>query len=248
MTNDSTVLAKIEHALRSAKPGLPAQLKMMPYPFPDRRSYAEVKGRAFAAEVDPQAKPGAPSAVDPRAKPGAPAAVEDVCLKAGVMLLLYPRDGSWHLPLILRTNTVMHHKDQIGFPGGQLEPGENFVQAALRETWEELGVAPKRLRVIGELTPLYIQPSNFCIYPVVAAADGPIAFTPHPGEVAQIIEVPLVHMMDPRNVREEKGTIRGELLNIPFYAYKDHKIWGATAMVLAEFLDILFFPRPNKIK
>jgi 8-oxo-dGTP pyrophosphatase MutT (NUDIX family) len=227
MTNDSAVLAKIEHALKSAKPGLPAQLKMMPYPFPDRRSYAEVKGRAFAAEVDP------------RAKPGAPAAVKDICLKAGVMLLLYPRDGSWHLPLILRTNTVMHHKDQIGFPGGQLEPGEDFVQAALRETWEELGVAPKRLRVIGELTPLYIQPSNFCIYPVVAAADGPVAFTPHPDEVAEIIEVPIDHMMDPRNVRKEKWTIRGEIRNVPFYAYKDHKIWGATAMVLAEFLDIL---------
>ncbi len=206
MTNDSEVLAKIEHALKSAKPGLPAQLKMMPYPFPDRKSYAEAK---------------------------------DTCLKAGVMILLYPRDGSWHVPFILRTSTVMHHKDQISFPGGQLEPGEDFVQAALRETSEELGVAPKRLRVIGELTPLYIQPSNFCIYPAIAAADGPVAFTPHAGEVAEIIEVPLDHIRDPRNVCEEKWKVRGELLNIPFYAYKKHKIWGATAMVLAEFLDII---------
>jgi 8-oxo-dGTP pyrophosphatase MutT (NUDIX family) len=240
MTNDSAVLDKIEHALKSAKPGLPAQLKMMPYPFPDRRSYAEVEGRAKGSPLARVNYRRASTAeADPRAKPWAPAAVEDVCLKAGVMLLLYPRDGSWHLPLILRTNTVMHHKDQIGFPGGQLEPGEDFVQAALRETWEELGVAPKRLRVIGELPPLYIQPSNFCIYPVIAAADGPVAFTPHPGEVAEIIEVPLDHLMNPRNVREEKWTVRGELLNIPFYAYKDHKIWGATAMVLTEFLDIL---------
>jgi 8-oxo-dGTP pyrophosphatase MutT (NUDIX family) len=181
----------------------------------------------------------------PRPRPGQTVypEAEANSIKAGVMILLYPRHGCWHLVLIRRPSTVLHHKDQIGFPGGQIEPGENFVQAALREAREELGVPPERLRVLGELTPLYIPPSNFFVYPVVAAADGPLSFTPQVEEVAEIIEVPLDHLRDPGTVREETRTIRGERVKVPFYAHGHHKIWGATAMVLAEFLDVLNLSR-----
>ncbi len=195
--------------LLKAKPGLQAQLKMVPEPRPGQKVYTEV---------------------------------EETCLKAGVMVLLYRRQDAWHIVLIRRPSTVFYHKDQIGFPGGQLEHGENFEQAALRETWEELGVEPDRIRIIGSLTPLYIPPSNFCIYPVVAAADVPLNFKPHPEEVAEIIELPLSQFMDPHRVRRETWMTGGQPIEVPFYAFGHHKIWGATAMVLAEFLEIFESP------
>ncbi|MDP2914762.1 MAG: hypothetical protein Q8O91_04850 [Candidatus Aminicenantes bacterium] len=72
-----------------------------------------------------------------------------------------------------------------------------------------------------------------------AAVDGPLSFTPQANEVAEVIEVPLDHLLDPATVHEETRTIRGETVNVPFYAHGSHKIWGATAMVLAEFLDVV---------
>jgi 8-oxo-dGTP pyrophosphatase MutT (NUDIX family) len=191
--------------LHQAKPGLQAQLKMVPEPRPGQKVYIEV---------------------------------EATCLKAGVMVLLYRRQDAWYMVLIRRPSTVLYHKDQIGFPGGQLEPGENFEEAALRETWEELSVDRDRIKIIGHLTPLYIPPSNFCIYPVVATLSEPPSFKPHPEEVAEVIEMPLGHLMDPRNLRRETWTIGGQPVEVPFYGFRHHKIWGATAMVLAEFQEI----------
>lgn len=165
--------------------------------------------------------------------------VEETSLKAGVMILLYEGDDEACLVFIRRPSTVLHHKDQVSFPGGRIEDGEDFVRAALRETWEEIGVPIDRVRVLGGLTPLYIPPSNYCIYPVVGTAAGQLPFRPQPEEVAEIIEVPLSHLRDPRNARRETWTIRGETTEVPFYAFGPHKIWGATAMVLAEFLDVI---------
>lgn len=165
--------------------------------------------------------------------------VEDSCLKAGVLILLYPRDGETYLSLIRRTGLVFHHRDQIGLPGGRLEAGEDFVRAALRETHEELGIAPEGLKVIGDLTPLYIPPSNFCAYPVVAVASATPDFRPDPREVAEVIEIPLWHLADPDRAGRETWLAGGRSLEVPFYAFGRHKIWGATAMILSEFLEIL---------
>jgi 8-oxo-dGTP pyrophosphatase MutT (NUDIX family) len=190
-----------------------------------------------------QKKPGlkAQLTMAPHPRPGQRihTEAEETCLKAGVMLLIFPRDKEFRLVLTRRTATVLHHRDQIGFPGGQFEPGENSERAALRETLEEIGVPSQKLKIIGTLTPLYIPPSNYCIYPVVSAADESLLFRPFPDEVAEIIEVPLRHFLDPRNIRRETWTIRGEAVDVPFYAFAHHKIWGATAMVLAEFLEVL---------
>lgn len=165
--------------------------------------------------------------------------VEDSCLKAGVLLLLYHRGGLPHLVLTRRTEQVLHHRAQISLPGGRIEPGESRSQAALRETKEELGISLENIRLLGELTPLYVPPSNYCIYPVVAAAADAPDFSPHPEEVAEIIEVPLGHLLDTRNTVRETWLIRGEPVVVPYYSYKEYKIWGATAMILAEFLDLV---------
>ncbi len=165
--------------------------------------------------------------------------IEASCLKAAVMILLYPREKAPHIVLMRRTSNVLHHKDEISLPGGRLEAGEDAVLAALRETEEEIGAPRDRVRIVGKLTPLFIPPSNFCIYPVVGTADGPLDFVPERSEVAEIIEVPLAHLTDPASARKEDWTLRGRTVEVPFYAFGPHKIWGATAMVLAEFLALL---------
>jgi 8-oxo-dGTP pyrophosphatase MutT (NUDIX family) len=164
---------------------------------------------------------------------------EASCLKAGVMLLMYLNGDEPSIVLTRRTSTVLRHRDQIGFPGGQLEGSEDGVAAALRETSEEIGVPPGLIEVVGTLTPLYIPPSDFCIYPVVGTARGDLAFTPEPSEVAEILEVPLACLMDPASARTEPWELAGRTVDVPFYAFGKDKIWGATAMVLAEFLALL---------
>lgn len=165
--------------------------------------------------------------------------VEDSCIKAGVLVLLYPWRSRLHLVLTRRTARVDLHQAQISLPGGRQEQGESFEQTALREAHEELKITSGSIRVLGELTPLYIPPSNYCIYPVVAATNKRPDFRPSTHEVAEVIEVPLDHLLDPKNVRKEVWTIMGAEAMVPFYLFKGHKIWGATAMVLAELVELL---------
>ncbi|OGD28261.1 MAG: coenzyme A pyrophosphatase [Candidatus Aminicenantes bacterium RBG_19FT_COMBO_59_29] len=163
----------------------------------------------------------------------------DTCLRAAVLVLIYPRGDGFSLVLTRRTSRVAHHQAQISFPGGQMDKDESPVETALREAEEELNIMPAEVRVLGELTPLYIPPSNYCIYPVVAAAERRPDFRPSPHEVAEVIEAPLAHLLDMKNIKREKWPLRGMIVTVPFYFFKGHKIWGATAMVLAELLDLI---------
>ena len=188
-------------------------------------------------------KPGldAQLKMSPRPRPGHRKyyELEASCTKAGVLVLLYPRDDNLFLVLTRRTEKMRYHQAQISFPGGRQDPGEDLVQTALRETREELGVQPDSPRLLGLLTPLYIPPSNTCIYPVVASLPTRPEFIRSPLEVEEVIEIPLTHLRDPVNVHEEIWTIRGVPVRVPFYLFKGNKIWGATAMVLAELLELL---------
>jgi 8-oxo-dGTP pyrophosphatase MutT (NUDIX family) len=165
--------------------------------------------------------------------------VGDACLRAGVLVLIYPRETGLHLVLTRRTAHVVHHQAQISFPGGQMDENESAVETALREAEEEINVRPEEVRVLGELTPLYIPPSNYCIYPVVAVSGKRPDFRPSPHEVAEVIEVPLNHLRDPHNTQREKWPLRGRDVVVPYYFFQGHKVWGATAMVLAELLDLI---------
>jgi 8-oxo-dGTP pyrophosphatase MutT (NUDIX family) len=165
--------------------------------------------------------------------------VEDTSLKASVLVLFYPREGNLHLVFTRRTDNVDFHKGQISFPGGRLEAGEGLEQAALREAQEELEIDPDSVRILGMLTPLYIPPSNYCIYPVVALTESRPDFRPSQIEVAELLEIPLDHLLSPQNVRREMWAIMGADVEVPFYAFGEHKIWGATAMVLAELLEMI---------
>ncbi len=165
--------------------------------------------------------------------------VEDSCIKAGVLVFLYPWRGQLYLVLTRRTEQMVFHQAQISFPGGRQERGESIEQTAIREAQEELKIQPKSIRILGKLTPLYIPPSNYCIYPIVATADARPDFHPSRQEVAEVVEVPLGHLLDAQNISKETWTLRGESIEVPFYFFKGHKIWGATAMVLAELVSLL---------
>jgi 8-oxo-dGTP pyrophosphatase MutT (NUDIX family) len=187
--------------------------------------------------------PGLPAQLRmvPEPRPGTKAyfEVEGTCLKAGVLVLLYKRDGGLRLLLTRRTDRVLHHRGQISFPGGEQHPGESLEATALRETQEELGLDLASVRIMGKLTPLYIPPSNFCIYPTVAFLPGRPEFRPQPDEVADVIEAPLEYFLGPGIIRSETWDLGDRTAVVPFYEYDGHKIWGATAMVLAEFLALL---------
>jgi len=161
------------------------------------------------------------------------------CRRAGVLLLLYPGDEGLCLVLTRRTESVRSHQGQISLPGGSLEPGETAVEAAVREANEELSVDPSALTILGQLSPLYIPLSGFCIYPVVAYAARRPAFVPSDIEVAEVIEEPLDHLLDSDTCAEEVRQLRGQEVRVLFYRIGAHKVWGATAMVLCEFVALL---------
>ncbi len=159
----------------------------------------------------------------------------------GVLALLYCRQDELCVVLTRRRDNLNNHAGQISFPGGRREGSESLRETAVREAHEEIGVNPEALTILGALTPLYILPSDFEVHPTVAwhgNGERPI-FTPNDDEVAEILETPLHHLMNPATRAEEIWTIRGYNLRVPFYVVQGHKVWGATAMMLSEFVERL---------
>lgn len=151
---------------------------------------------------------------------------------AGVLILLYPHNGAWHFPLMKRVEDGLVHSGQISLPGGSQEAGESLRETALREASEEIGVTCDE--VIGELSTIYIPPSNFLVTPTVGCVDRRPEFRLDSREVAELIEVPLTMLFDPNVVKREPWTLRGMQVEVPFYQIGPHKVWGATAMILSE--------------
>jgi 8-oxo-dGTP pyrophosphatase MutT (NUDIX family) len=157
--------------------------------------------------------------------------------QGGVLILLYEKMGQPHLVLTRRRDDLQSHAGQISFPGGRREIGETLQTTAFREAYEEIGIPPAELDFLGRLSSLYIPPSDYEVHPFVAwYKNGRPHFTPQESEVAEILEVPLSHLLDPNTRVEESWEIRGFQLNVPFYLVSGHKVWGATAMMLSEFL------------
>ena len=175
-------------------------------------------------------------------RPLQPLTPRDRPRQGGVLLLLYPADGSGELTLVLtrRTDSVANHKGQISLPGGSVDPADpSTAHTALREACEEIGVCTDELRLLGRLTPLYIPPSDFRIHPHVAYLPRQPRFRPQPDEVAELLEVPVAHLLDEHNTAVEEWIIDGRPRRVPFFFIHGYKVWGATAMVLAEFTAVL---------
>ena len=211
----------VRQALSAPLPGVEGQKKMAPQP--------------KSGEIDRWARPAD-------------------CREAGVLLLLYPyanngRTAELHLALTRRTEYPGVHSGQISLPGGRREGQESRQAAALREAMEEVGVIPDRLEMIGQLSPLYTPPSNFCIYPHVAFAASRPNFRLESKEVAALLEPPLRLLLNPANCREELWHFeRYGPRRVPFFDVDGHKVWGATAMILSEFLTLLTVRALKKIR
>ena len=159
---------------------------------------------------------------------------------AGVLLLLYPQGGEHHVLLTKRTSHVDDHKGEISFPGGAFHPGvdANLQHTALRESAEEVGVITDHVEVLGELDDTPTR-SNYLIFPFVGVLRQPQVFVPRPVEVAEILEVPLRVLQDPRTLHSEPREYAGRLVTDAYYLYQDHVIYGATARILQQFLGLL---------
>lgn len=135
------------------------------------------------------------------------------------------------------------HTGQVSLPGGSVDVGETFEDAALREAQEEVGVDTRRVSLVGRLTPLHIPVSQFLLHPVVGVADARPVFQTAEWEVARLLEVPITLLADPGTMRTERRE-RQSLGNVvevevPYFAVDGEKVWGATAMILAEFLAVI---------
>ena len=162
--------------------------------------------------------------------------------KAAVLVLFYPSEiGNTKFILILRKTYKGVHSNQVGFPGGKYEKGDdNFKNTALRETEEEVGVPRDSVTVLKKLTEIYIPPSHFFVQPYFAITKVTPQFIAQEDEVEAIIEVDLDHFMDDAVIISKTLTTSyAKEIDIPAYLINNHVVWGATAMMLSEVREIL---------
>ena len=161
--------------------------------------------------------------------------------QAGVVALFYPgRDNKTYFVLILRKTYEGVHSAQVGFPGGKLEEqDESLQQAAIRETFEEVGVPENTIEIIRDLSKVYIPPSNFYVFPYLGFAHDTPIFRKQEDEVEAIIEVPLHSFLDDDAlIKKAVKTSYSVEVEVPAFKLNEHTVWGATAMMLSEIKDL----------
>ena len=157
--------------------------------------------------------------------------------QSAVLIPLYERDGAPQLLFIKRTDRVRTHRGEIGFPGGRIEPEDaSPLAAALREAEEELGIAPESVTPLGALPPVSTVVTSTLIHPFVGRLDQPPELRPDPFEVAEVVEVPLMTLLDPATFVVEDWVLRGTPRTIFIYRYGPYDIWGATGRIVQQFL------------
>lgn len=162
---------------------------------------------------------------------------------SSVMLLLYPEKNELFACLIKRPAHMKHHAGQIALPGGKIEESETALQSALRETYEEIGIPPEKITVLGQLSELYVSVSGFLIYPFVGWANEKPDFKLNKNEVGKILLFPLLkhrNIVEKFNIETSTGW-----LTVPGIPFEDEIIWGATAMIITEFYDLIDKHLPN---
>jgi len=202
-------------------PALPSRLA-------DRIASGEMPGRRGQSRFEPELSFGRHAGPAP-----------DDARQGAVMILLYRNADRWHMPLTLRPETLTDHPGQISLPGGAIDRDETTYEAAQRELDEELGIGPSHLEPIGQLSPLYIFGSNFLVTPWIAKMETPPTFVANPAEVAEVLELPLAQLLDVRNYGQHEHPSGSLRLRAPHIRWQQHRIWGATAMILGELTSLL---------
>ena len=163
--------------------------------------------------------------------------------KAAVLMLIFPKNGEWHLVLTERTgNENDPHSRQISFPGGSAESADvDLAATALRETHEEIGVEPSVIQLIGAMTDVYIPVSNFHVQPFLAWTNAPPQYQRQETEVKSVIETPLSVLKNEANwkVKDIRVSAQYDLKNVPYFDVFGNAVWGATAMMISELLEML---------
>ena len=164
--------------------------------------------------------------------------------QSAVLMLIYPKNDIPHFTLIQRTAYKGTHGGQISFPGGKQEAEESLKETALRETFEEIGVTPDKVQVLGEITQIYVPPSNFLVSPFIGFVDFEPVFTPEVKEVEEIIEVKVSDLIDNEKIKQKKIKVGKHsenpiLMNVPYFELNYNTVWGATATILSEVRQML---------
>lgn len=179
----------------------------------------------------------------PRLQGGAPLSLKNTTppREGGVMILFYNLDGQAHFPLIQRPEYEGVHGGQMALPGGKFEDDdEDLVRTALRETREEIGIAEEKIKVIGSLSTFFVAASNYVVKPVIGVINETPEFTPDPREVDGIITPSINQLIDPALKKEKELTVRnGFKLLSPYFDLGNRIVWGATAMMLSELVEIV---------
>jgi 8-oxo-dGTP pyrophosphatase MutT (NUDIX family) len=224
------VVTRLERGLRRELPGPEAQARLAPIPrreWPAGFNPARIRHAAGLLLVFPGTTLNAESAE------------KETALRA-LKSLRSPSDRA-HIVLTVRADRL-RHGGQVSMPGGVVEPGETIEQAALREAHEEVALPLGPVRVLGALTSLDIPVSGFRLHPIVAVTDTHPPLTPADAEVARILEVAVDELLNPANLVRSRRERDGVGYVVPAFRVCGHEIWGATAMVLAEFLAVLGLP------
>ena len=158
--------------------------------------------------------------------------------EAAVVLLIYPeQDHQLYTVLTKRPDDLQHHPGQVSLPGGRREPNESIEETGLREVEEEIGVRQETVSLMGSLNPIYVPPSDFTVTPLVGWLDVKPEFVLQQSEVAELIKVPLRHFFDRQHRRKSSVRNDSRQRDVPWFAVKDHQVWGATAIILDDFVQ-----------
>jgi len=205
--------------------------------------FDDVSSRLVARLKQPLPGIEAQSLLAPQPRRQWPAGFDAASIRhAAGLVLVFPIAGRPFIVLTRRADTLGRHRGQISLPGGAVDAGETVEHAALREAHEEVGLRAGDAHVIGRLTPLDIPISGFRLHPVIATAERRPAFAAAAAEVAGILEIAVDDLCDRRHLMSLERESDGRRLTVPAFQIGGQEIWGATAMVLAEFASLLGWP------
>ena len=202
-------IEKLESLLKGELPGLAAQLKMAPQFRKEELQNYQLEGKGK---------------------------------KSAVLILFNPFADDLSIILTKRSAQLKHHRGQVSFPGGRVDQADkDDIATALRETHEEIGIKPEDIKVLGRLSRLIIPPTNFDVSPIVGVLTKSPSYVRSVDEVESVEEVPIVQLMDKQNIKQKLFTTSssGNHRKAPYYDLMGMEIWGATAMIISELVEVL---------